>query len=109
MLLISAVSLSLVRIACERDPTLSFCDSHILGDPVTSTTKPVLPTTKPSTPLSDDKKVPGYIQKEQEQFLTWLTDFKDEVPDSEIDTEELEASRRKHNSIEAYCQKYRVS
>ncbi|CAJ0598657.1 unnamed protein product [Cylicocyclus nassatus] len=103
-----AVSLRLVRIACERDPTLHFCDSHILGDPVTSTKKPVESTT---LFVRTNGKVPGLNSEEQEQFFTWLTDFRDEVvvADPEIDTEELETQHRQHKNRAVYCNKYRAN
>ncbi|EYC40023.1 hypothetical protein Y032_0632g877 [Ancylostoma ceylanicum] len=104
-----AVSLSLVRVACARDPTLPFCDSHILGDPITSTPKPLVTTPRLSAALGLDKKLPGYDKEQQQQFLTWLSDQKDEVPDADIDTEELESSHHVHSDVGEYCMKYKAN
>ncbi|KAK6743416.1 hypothetical protein RB195_010585 [Necator americanus] len=103
-----AVSLSQVRIACAADPKLPFCDSHVLGHPVPSTAKPLQPSTKPSSVMDLGKELPGYTRDEQQQFFTWLIeDQKDEVTDSDVDTEELESSHHAHGDVGKYCAKYK--
>ncbi|WKY01377.1 hypothetical protein Q1695_015405 [Nippostrongylus brasiliensis] len=100
----TGVPLRLVRIACAKDPTLSFCDSHILGDPVSRSSSTTSTTAKPEADRSS-KSIPGYGKEEEEQFLVWLTDQKDEAPD--VDTDEFETAHHKHTNIKDYCTKYK--
>lgn len=104
-LLTEAVPLSLVRVACARNPTLAFCDSHILGDPIKPTSKLPVGTPKPAPHLN--KASAGGVSEEEQQFLTWLSEQKDEVPD--VDTDEFETGHRKHANTADYCTKYKVN
>ncbi|VDP19273.1 unnamed protein product [Heligmosomoides polygyrus] len=105
IIIIIAVPLSLVRVACARNPTLAFCDSHILGDPIKPTSKLPVGTPKPAPHLN--KASAGGVSEEEQQFLTWLSEQKDEVPD--VDTDEFETGHRKHANTADYCTKYKVN
>ncbi|VDM55916.1 unnamed protein product [Angiostrongylus costaricensis] len=76
---------------CEGDPT------------TTSTRKPSTASPGMSKAAADD------VEGVDAQLLTWLSEQKDEIPDKEVDTEELETTQQRHRSRAGYCSKYKVN
>uniref|UniRef100_A0A1I7WR52 PRESAN domain-containing protein n=1 Tax=Heterorhabditis bacteriophora TaxID=37862 RepID=A0A1I7WR52_HETBA len=94
-----------VRVACERNKTLPFCDYYFSGKQTKSSVTRDKVNNDVEIP-STVRKYMGFNQETRDQFITWLKDFKD-VVDIE-DTEELETSRRVHSNPSVYCSKYKV-
>nr|CDJ94856.1 Protein DOS-3 [Haemonchus contortus] len=96
----NAVPINLVRIACARNPSLAFCDSHLLGLPAGDIT-----TATSTTTPSPVEHIPDYSGNEKE-FLSWLNDQNDEL---DITVDERENHHSKLADKKEYCAKYKAN
>nr|CDJ80725.1 Hypothetical protein CBG24185 [Haemonchus contortus] len=96
----NAVPINLVRIACARNPSLAFCDSHLLGLPAGDIT-----TATSTTTPSPVEHIPDYSGNEKE-FLSWLNDQNDEL---DVTIDERENHHSKLADKKEYCAKYKAN